>query len=213
MPPALQPPPRAPRSGNPPSERRRRITHRLVPVVIAVAIVSVVLGIVIGAGQSQSERTARDFAAAWQRANYTAMYELLSPAARKRVSAGDFATFYRNAGATATLARLEPGRAEDNGDAVRLPVRAVTRVFGTIDGNLNIRVDDGGKVDWRPDLVFPGLRPGEQLSRKTTAPRRAKILATGGATIVSGPADARVPGQGAASAISGGMGEAKTAVE
>jgi hypothetical protein len=194
------------------AERRRRITRRLLPAVIAVAVVSLALGIVIGAGQSQSERTTRDFAAAWQRANYRAMYALLTPAARKRVSPGDFATFYRNASATATLARLEPGRAKDEGDRVRLPVRMVTRVFGTIDGNVDIPVDDAG-VDWRPELVFPGLRPGEQLSRRTTAPRRAKILATGGATIVSGPADARVPGPGAASAIAGSMGQAKTAVE
>jgi peptidoglycan glycosyltransferase len=128
------------------------------------------------------------------------------------VSPADFATFYRNAGATTTLARLEPGRAKDEGDGVRLPVRMVTRAFGTIDGNVDMAVGDDG-IDWRPDDVFPGLRPGEQLSRKTTAPRRAKILATGGATIVSGPADARVPGPGAASAIAGSMGEAKTAVE
>ncbi len=194
------------------AERRRRITHRLLPVVIAVAVVSLVLGIVIGAGQSQSERTARDFAAAWERGNYSAMYQLLSPGARKRVTAANFATFYRNAAATATLARLEPGRAKDKGDAVRVPVRAVTRVFGVIDGEVDIPVGDEG-VDWRPDLVFPGLRPGEQLTRQTVAPERAKILASGGATIVSGPADKRVPGGGAASAIAGSMGPAKTAVE
>ena len=194
------------------AERRRRITHRLVPALLAVGVVSIVLGVVIGSGQSQSERTARDFAAAWQRANYTAMYALLSPASRKRVTAANFATFYRNASATATLARLEPGRARDDGDRVRLPVRAVTRVFGAIDGEVDLPVGDEG-IDWRPDLVFPGLRAGEQLTRRTTPPRRAKILATGGATIVSGPAQNRVPGAGAASAIAGSMGVAKTAVE
>src|SRR3954467_3577524 len=194
------------------TERRRRITHRLMPAVIALAVVSVVLGIVIGAGQSQSERTARDFAAAWQRSNYRAMYQLLSPSAQKRVTAANFTTFYRNASATATLARLDPGRAHDKGDVVRVPVRAVTRVFGTISDEMEIPVGDDG-VDWHPRLVFPGLREGEQLTRRTTAPERAKILATGGATIVSGPADNRVPGGGAASAIAGGMGEAKTAVE
>src|SRR3954471_1551960 len=194
------------------AERRRRVTRRLVPAVIALAVVSVVLGIVIGAGQSQSERTARDFAAAWQRSNYRAMYQLLSPSARKRVTAANFTTFYRNASATATLARLDPGRAHDKGDVVRVPVRAVTRVFGTISDEMEIPVGDDG-VNWQPRMVFPGLREGEHLTRRTTAPERAKILATGGATIVSGPADKRVPGPGAASAISGSMGEAKTAVE
>src|SRR3954471_21850597 len=194
------------------AERRRRITHRFLPVVVAVAVVSLVLGIVIGAGQSESERTARDFAAAWQRNNYPAMYQLLSPGARERVSAANFATFYRNASATATLARLEPGRAKDKGDVVRVPVHAVTRVFGTISGDIEIPVGDDG-IAWRPRLVFPGLRDGEQLTRRTTAPERAKILARRGATIVSGPAEKRVPGAGAASAIAGSMGQAKTAVE
>jgi penicillin-binding protein A len=212
MPPKLQDVRRALGLEGASSERRRRLTHRLVPVVLAVAVVSLVLGIVIGAGQSQSERTARDFTAAWQRANYRAMYQLLSPAARHRVSDAAFATFYRNAGATATLVRLDPGRAKDRGDVVRVPVRVVTRVFGTIDSAIDIPVGDEG-VEWRPDLVFPGLRAGEQLSRRTTAPRRAKILATGGATIVSGPADARVAAPGAASAIAGSMGRAQTTVD
>ncbi len=194
------------------TERRRRFTHRLVPVLLALAVVSVVLGIVIGAGQSQSERTARDFAAAWARSNYTAMYSMLSPAAKKRVSAADFATFYRNATATATATELDPGRARDHGDNVRLPVRVTTRVFGTIDGRMEIPVSDAG-VEWRPDLVFPGLEQGEQLTRRTTPPERAKILARNGTTIVSGPADKRVPGPGAASAIAGSMGSVQNAVD
>jgi penicillin-binding protein A len=193
-------------------ERRRRLSRRFVPAVLALAVVSLVLGIVIGAGQSQSERTARDFAAAWQRSNYPAMYQLLSPGARKRVSAAKFATFYRNASATATAARLEPGKAKDKGDVVRLPVRMVTRIFGTIDGDVDIPVTDSG-IEWRPELVFPGLHAGEQLSRRTTAPPRAKILARNGATIVSGPAKSRTPGPGAASAIAGSIGTAKTAVD
>jgi peptidoglycan glycosyltransferase len=194
------------------NERRRRLTHRLVPAVLAVAVVSLVLGIVIGAGQSQSERTARDFAAAWARSNYTAMYGMLSPAAHKRVSSADFATFYRNAAATSTSVRLEPGRAKDKGDVVRVPVRVSTRVFGTIAGRVDIPVGDSG-IDWRPELVFPGLRSGEQLTRRTTPPPRAKILARGGATIVSGPARSRTAGGGSASAIAGSMGAATTAVD
>jgi penicillin-binding protein A len=194
------------------SERRRRVTHRLVPAVLAIAVVSLVLGIVIGSGQSQSERTARDFAAAWARSNYTAMYSMLSPAAKKKVTAADFATFYKNASATATTVELDPGKAKDHGNRVRVPVRAMTRVFGTIDGRVEIPVSDAG-VEWQPDLVFPGLKPGEQLSRRTTPPQRAKILARNGTTIVSGPADKRVPGPGAASSIAGSMGAAQNAVD
>jgi cell division protein FtsI/penicillin-binding protein 2 len=51
-------------------------------------------------------------------------------------------------------------------------------------------VDD--HVDWAPNLVFPGLRQGETMTRRTQAPRRAAILSRSGRTIASGPATARV---------------------
>src|SRR5919202_1844469 len=83
-----------------------------------------------------------------------------------------------------------------------------TRVFGRLRGNLDLPMS-GTRVKWSPRLVFPGLREGEDLSRKSDPPKRASILARDGATIVSGPATARVP-TAAGSAIAGQMGVPKT---
>src|SRR5947199_48587 len=64
----------------------------------------------------------------------------------------------------------------------------------------------GAKVDWSPDLVFPGLRPNERLIRHTIIPKRAPILAKDGTPLAEGPADARTSPLGAAAtAISGSV--------
>ena len=48
-----------------------------------------------------------------------------------------------------------------------------------------------GTIDWRPDLVFPGLEEGEKLDRSTKVPKRAPILAADRSPLAEGPADAR----------------------
>src|SRR4051794_14569537 len=203
---------RALRLENASTERRRRLTRRLLPSVLALAIVALVLGIVVGSRQSAEERVARDFAAAWQRGNYAAMWRMLTPDAQKRISPAGFASAYRSAAGTATAVELEPGKAKGHGDSALLPVRVRTRVFGEVSGTVEIPVRDE-RVDWRPELVFPGLRSGERLSRRTTAPKRARILDRHRRKIVSGTAGARTAGSGAASSIAGSMGPPKTAAE
>jgi hypothetical protein len=194
------------------SERRRRLTHRLVPAVLAVAVVALVLGIVVGSRESVEERVARTYVSAWQRGNYPAMYRLLTPAARDALTLQAFVGAHRAAADTATAVRFEPGRANGHGDSARVPVRVATRIFGTVDGTLTVPVKDE-HVDWRPEMAFPGLRPGERLTRRTRAPERATILARGGGRIVTGPATARRPGDGAAASIAGSIGPPETAAE
>ena len=92
------------------------------------------------------------------------------------------------------------------------PSRMITRAFGTIRGALFVPVEEE-RVDWRPEMTFPGLRRGETLTRKTEAPKRAAIAARGGARIVSGPADARNVAGGAAASIAGELGPPETQVE
>jgi cell division protein FtsI/penicillin-binding protein 2 len=140
------------------------------------------------------------------------MWRMLTPDSQRRISSASFANAYRSAAATATAVRLEPGKAKRAGDGARVPVRVSTRIFGEVEGTVQIPVVEE-RVDWRPELVFPGLRPGEALTRHTTAPRRARILDRHGRKIVSGPADARTPGDGAASSIAGSMGAPKTPAE
>ena len=151
------------------AERRRRLTRRLVPAIGALAVVALILGIIVGAGESATERTARAYAAAWQRDNYSAMYSLLTPSARSRISLEAFVAGHRRAADTATAIRFEPGRAEEEGDSAIVPITISTRAFGTIRSTLEVPVRDE-RVDWRPEMVFPGLRTGEQLTRQTRAP-------------------------------------------
>jgi cell division protein FtsI/penicillin-binding protein 2 len=60
-------------------------------------------------------------------------------------------------------------------------------------------------VDWGPELTFPGLARGQALTRRTAAPRRARILSRDGHTIVSGPATARVVAAGSPAASIAGQ--------
>ena len=170
-------------------EARRRIATRSLAAVAAVALV---VGLIVGgSAQSGAERTARDFTSAWERGDYGAMYKLLTPAARKRVSAAEFRSTYAFAAATATATAIAAGKVKGEGDGARVRIAARTRIFGVVRGEVVVPVKDE-RVDWRPHLVFPGLRRGESLTRRTQAPKRAKILSKGGRTIVSGPATARV---------------------
>src|SRR3954470_6698139 len=148
------------------TERRRRLTHRLAPALLALAITALALGIVVGSRTSSEERAARDFAAFWQHGNYTAMWQMLTPTAKKRISSTAFANAYRSAAATATATRIEPGKAKKKGSGALVPVHVDTRVFGPVDPVVEIPVVDD-HVDWQPSLVFPGLRPGETLTRNT----------------------------------------------
>src|SRR4051794_36468010 len=94
-----------------PADRRRRVTHRAVPL-IAIAAVALIVGIVVGAGrESDAERTADSFTRAWARSDYPAMYRLLTSGARDRTSLAAFERAYRMAGATATAVSLRAGRA------------------------------------------------------------------------------------------------------
>jgi penicillin-binding protein A len=143
-----------------------------------------------GGADSQSERVAGDFSTAWERADYAAMHRLLSAGSRRAVSRERFASAYRDASATATATRLSAEEPEADGDLVRVPVVVETRIFGSVRGELAITVA-GGAVEWRPELVFPGLRPGEALGRRTTAPERARIVSADGKVLAEGPAEAR----------------------
>ena len=76
---------------------------------------------------------------------------------------------------------------------MELDVRMTTRIFGTTAGRVVLPVDGERKdgtpgIAWRPELVFPGLRAGERLTRETTMPARAAIQARNGALIAHGEA-------------------------
>ncbi len=66
-----------------------------------------------------------------------------------------------------------------------------TRLFGTLALAFRLKILTGGgegtRVAWSRSALFPGLRPGERLSRRTTLPRRATLLARDGTVLAESP--------------------------
>jgi len=186
-------------------ERRRRLTHRALPAAGAVAVVAFFAGLAVGgSGESETARVARDFSAAWVRGDYGAMHGMLTPQARAALTRSQFGDSYRRAAETATQRRIAIDAPETDGERARLAVQVDTVVFGGVAGEVVLTVVESG-VDWRPHLVFPGLRPGEALDRRTEAPERASLLAADGQTIAEGPADGRVQPLSSTAPIAGSL--------
>jgi penicillin-binding protein A len=196
-------------------ERRRRLTHRALPALAGLALLAGGAGLVVGARtQSPAERTASEFAEAWERGDHRAMHALLDDASRREHSRRDMRRAYRDAAATATATRVETGDPEDERDgAIPIPVEVSTRIFGTIRADLLLPVD-GERVTWGPLLAFPGLRRGEALTRSTEPPERGTLLSREGRVLAEGPADARSsPLEAIAGSIAGTLQPEETRTE
>jgi cell division protein FtsI/penicillin-binding protein 2 len=180
---------------------------------VAIAAVALLVGVIVGAGHVPPERTAaQKYAQAWDRGDYGTMYDLISADARRSVSAARFTAAYRNAAATATATGLRAGKPSDpDNGVVTLPVSVRTRVWGVVAGVVRLPFTGDGdnpRVDWRPNLVFPGLDRGRRLTRATALGTRGDILARDGSPLESGPA--RAPAFSAATGLVGGMGPQST---
>jgi peptidoglycan glycosyltransferase len=173
-----------------PGARRRRGPRRLGPPLAALLALVLVAGaaayIVLGPREEdQRRKTAEQFAAAWAKRDRAAMWKLLDEPTQKRFPPTRFAATYHAAerAATVSAVRTGPVRAA-RGDRLLVPVRVRTRSFRTLRGTISlpvISVDDGARVQWRPYLRLPGLRPGERVRRRVLSrPRRAPILAADG---------------------------------
>jgi penicillin-binding protein A len=84
------------------------------------------------------------------------------------------------------------GRARGaGGRSVAVPVRVRTRLFGTLSSDFTLPMQGSGsatRIAWSRSLAFPGLRSGERLTRHTTLPRRAALLARNGTVLAEGAA-------------------------
>ena len=183
------------------------------PALVALGAASLGAGLLIGGlPASSTENTAREFAAAWERGDYAAMHRLITPEDRQRASRSAFRAAYERAADTATATKYETGRVRTDGDIARIPTVVTTRVFGTVRGDVVLRVTDE-RVEWDRELVFPGLRSGAVLTRETQAPPRAPIVARDGREIVSGAATARAPNGPVAGSIAGTVAPPQTPEE
>jgi cell division protein FtsI/penicillin-binding protein 2 len=194
------------------AERRRRILTRALPLA-AIALIAFVIGITAGASGSPDQDAAGRFADAWTERNFKGMYAELNEASQQRVSLKDFETAYREAELTATSRAIEahsPGDAESSGDTAVVPIAMAVKTvaFGTVEQALRVPYADGG-IEWDASLVFPGLRPGEELAADVELAERAPILARDGTALADGPAAEREhPIGSAAIDVTGEVGEA-----
>jgi penicillin-binding protein A len=196
-------------------ERRRRLTHRALPALVALAAVAAAAGLIVGAqASSKSERTAQDFAEAWEQGDYRAMYELLDAESQGAHSYRSFRRAYREAAATATAVEMRADDADGQREgSVVIPVEVRTRVFGTLPLELLLPVN-GERVTWGPLLAFPGLRRGEALTRSSEPPERARLLSRDRKVLAEGPADARSsPLEAIAGSIAGTLDSEQTVAE
>jgi transpeptidase family protein len=189
-------------------ERRRRLRRRALPVLGGGLFLILLILLIRSCGTSEEVTGARRFASAWERGDYTAMHAQLTERAQRLFPRAAFDAAYRSAAATATATAIEAGDPRDSDEGAVIPVTLRTRVFGKMRGDLEVSMS-GSRVKWSPRLVFPALRRGELLTRRSEPSRRASILARDGGTIVSGPATNRAPTT-LGIAISGAVGQAET---
>jgi peptidoglycan glycosyltransferase len=163
--------------------------------VIALAAIAFVVGAIVGGDHTGSaqQSVAEQFVRAWAQDNYLTMYDDIDSAAQRTISPSVFATDYQAAARTATTtsATVAGGAHAEGNGTIRVPVHVHTRLFGTLTESFRVRVRDestGSRVVWSERLVFPGLRAGERLSRRTTLPPRAALLARDGSVLAEGPA-------------------------
>ena len=162
--------------------------------MLALAGVAFAIGAVVGAQHSGSpaDALAERFVAAWTNGDYATMYSDIDAASQRATSASAFANAYEEALRTATATGQQvAGRARSiSGGLVSVPVRLRTRLFGRLSLEFAFKVvevgGEGARIEWSRSLAFPGLRSGEQLTRNTTLPRRATLLARDGSVLAEG---------------------------
>jgi penicillin-binding protein A len=176
------------------TENRNQRLRRASPV-LAAAVVAFLAGAALGSHRSPSPELAlaERYVSAWARSDYASMYSQLTAASRRSTSASEFADVYREALVTATATGVSlVGRAHTApAGKVELAMRVRTRLFGTLLLPLTLPFSEaagagqasGPRIVWSHSLAFPGLRPGESLTRNTSLPRRAPLLARDGSTL------------------------------
>jgi peptidoglycan glycosyltransferase len=164
--------------------------------VIALAVVAFAIGAIVGAnnGPSSADALAGRFVAAWAKADYAAMYADVDAATKRTLTPDGFAAAYGQAMRTATASSLRvTGKPRKlAGKEIAVPVRVRTRLFGTLALDVDLPISSGAEggdqIAWSQSLTFPGLRSGETLSRQTTLPPRARLLARDGSVLAEGSA-------------------------
>jgi penicillin-binding protein A len=175
------------------TEIRNQRLRRARPV-LALALVAFAVGAIAGAGHGSSPTVALagKFVQAWSHGDYATMYAEISPEAQHTVTPSTFGDDYREDLRTATVERRRvAGRARAlGGGRVAVPVKVRTRLWGTLSLLYTIEtvsVSGEERIAWTRSLGFPGVARGLTLTRRTTLPRRATLLARNGTVLAESP--------------------------
>lgn len=194
---------------NPETDDRQSAVRRrrLVALSAILGVLLILAGLICNATRGPDQEAAvKAYADAWRKGDYAAMFAATSTASRTAApDAQALAERFAGVAKTTTAVRWSIGKPKDQGDGEwQIPVRVRTRAFGLVEGPVTITVAEEGdkaRINWRPTDVFPGLRTGEELSRTTTMPPRADLLARDGTVLAAGPARTGAAGASAADIV------------
>jgi peptidoglycan glycosyltransferase len=131
------------------------------------------------------------YVTAWAHDDYARMYGLLDTGSRQARTETQFVAQLRDAASTATAESLSAVRVGSrSGDQIPVRMRIRTRLWGMLRQTLEVPLSgsgSGARVHFSGTLLFPGLRPGERLTRQVTLPPRATLLASDGTPLAQGP--------------------------
>jgi cell division protein FtsI/penicillin-binding protein 2 len=182
---------------------------RLVPLG-AMIVIAFVLGLLLQGNPAAAERaTVAQYIRDWSAGRYRAMYALLDGYSRHKTSEVDFQATYVAADDVSTLRGVQLIRVlTRKGDLIPARVVAITKLFGSLEAVLDVPVQGSGsdaRIRFSDRLLFPGLGPGEHLTRRVTLPPRGEILARDGTPLAEGPGRTS-PDPGIAGEIVGNLG-------
>ncbi len=168
------------------------------------------VGIYEGGAPARDQRAiVTRYVADWQHQDYDAMWTVLSAASQKQISRTEFAAEMSSAAETATLRslRAQYGPKIDS-DEARVVFIVHTQIFGRLPEVAVIPLSGSGggtRVVFNTSLLFPGLRSGQLLSRRTLIGKRGTLLAANGQPLAEGKSlDTPIPE--VADAIAGTLG-------
>ena len=163
-------------------KRNDLLRRRAIPVAV-VAGLAFIFGAIAGASSgSAGESEVRAYAQAWSKADWATMHAQLTTQTQKSTPLLDFAQSNRATLATATAGErsVNAGEPKEIGDGRwQIPLTIRSRIFGTVRGDVVLQtVEDGDntRIAWIPANAFPGLRPGQQLTRNTKMLDRGSLL-------------------------------------
>jgi len=183
------------------------LKRRLIFILAVIGVTALAFFLLWPKGPSDSEKAVKSFLSGWVKGNDKAMYSALSAESKANNSEAELTELIQSAEYTATVTSKKVIKTEqisDNEFTAR--VRINTKIFGAL--TLTYRLNTEGKdrsvgVKWLPELRFPELQHGEQLTRETELPARADLLTRDKQVLASGegrsgafsPAAADIVGQ------------------